>query len=229
MDWPRLLNRVVSLASLALVYYLGETGKDGGMINDIWAQAKLASPLAAMLSIWAWLGEKRERQQCQKEPNERLVDFIKSTNLQNFTVDKLAPAVSQMSSVLQNFAAIMGDVQSGLKVALTGHSLGAGCAIPATALLVALGIVPIRCAFFAPPRVGFKTTNDLVDQVTTSAYRNSNDPVTDVPFRAPPLWLYEQRPLRRGGPPPYRPPWEAHHIDNYVALEQSLNAAAVAA
>ena len=69
----------------------------------------------------------------------------------------------------------------------------------AVALLVAIGIVPCRAAFFAPPRVGFKKMHDLVDQVSTSAYRNANDPVTDVPFRAVPFWLYEQRPLLRGG------------------------------
>lgn len=120
-------------------------------------------------------------------------------------------------------AAIKADIAAGLKIAVTGHSLGAGCAVLGTALLVALGIMPIKCAFFAPPRVGFKMMNDLVDQVDTNAYRNSNDPVTEVPLRALPLWLYEQRQLRRGGPPPYRPPWDAHHIPYYVALEAALN------
>ncbi len=110
------------------------------------------------------------------------------------------------------------------KVALTGHSLGAGCAVLATALMVALGKPPICAAFFAPPRVGFKKVHRLVDQVPTAAYRNGNDPVTDVPFRARPLWLYEQRPLLRGGDA-CRPPWDAHHIDRYVALEEMLRAA----
>ena len=119
---------------------------------------------------------------------------------------------------------IKADVAAGLKIAVTGHSLGASCAVLATALLVATGIIPVRCAFFAPPRVGFKKMNDLVDQAPTAAYRNGNDPVTDVPLRAPPLWLYEQRSLRRGGGV-CRPPWDAHHIDNYVALEAALNPA----
>ena len=119
--------------------------------------------------------------------------------------------------------AIRADVSAGTPVALTGHSLGAGCAVLATALLVAQGIYPIRAAFFAPPRVGFKKMHDLVDLVVANAaYRNGNDPVTDVPFRAVPFWLYEQRPLRRGGGI-YRPPWDAHHIDNYIALELALN------
>jgi hypothetical protein len=120
-------------------------------------------------------------------------------------------------------AAIKTDLAAGLKISLVGHSLGAGCSVQMTAMLVALGIIPVRCAFFAPPRVGFKKMNDLVDQVQTTAYRNSNDPVPEVPVRALPLWLYEQRPLRRGGPPPYHPPWDAHHIANYVALEAAMN------
>ena len=112
-------------------------------------------------------------------------------------------------------------IQKDDKFALTGHSLGAGCAVLATALTVALGKPPVRAAFFAPPRVGFKKMHDLVDQVSTSAYRNANDPVTDVPFRAVPFWLYEQRPLLRGGDV-CRPPWNAHHIDLYVKLEEMM-------
>lgn len=118
------------------------------------------------------------------------------------------------------WSAMQGDE----KIAVTGHSLGAGCAILATAMMVALGRPPIMAAYFAPPRVGFKKMNRLVDQVPTAAYRNGNDPVTDVPFRARPFWLYEQRPLLRGGEP-CRPPWDAHHIDRYVALEESLRLA----
>lgn len=126
-------------------------------------------------------------------------------------------------------ASIYKDLADGLKIALTGHSLGAGCAVQATSLLVALGIYPIRVAFFAPPRVGFKKMHALIDLVVeNAAYRNGNDPVTDVPFRAVPFWLYEQRPLRRGGDK-YRPPWNAHHIDNYVALVDALNPPAGAA
>ena len=109
------------------------------------------------------------------------------------------------------------------KYAITGHSLGAGLAVISTARMVAKGHLPVRWAGFAPPRVGFKKMIDLVAQVPGTGYRNSNDPVTDVPFRAEPMWVYEQVPLRRGGPPPYRPPWDAHHIDNYVALEAALN------
>lgn len=117
---------------------------------------------------------------------------------------------------------IRDDVVAGNKVALTGHSLGAGCAILATALLVSYGIKPVRAAYFAPPRVGFKAMHELVSLVSTAAYRNGNDPVTDVPFRAVPFWLYEQLPLLRGGQI-CRPPWDAHHVDRYVALEAALN------
>lgn len=108
------------------------------------------------------------------------------------------------------------------KYAITGHSLGAGLAVIATARMVALGHPPLRWAAFAPPRVGFKKMIELVATVPGTGYRNGNDPVTDVPFRAEPLWVYEQVPLRRGGQPA-RPPWEDHHIPLYVALEAALN------
>lgn len=130
-----------------------------------------------------------------------------------------AVLMSVWDSMLEGIEA---DVKNGLQIAVTGHSLGAGCAIQAVALLVALGINPARAAFFAPPRVGFKKTHELVNQVSTAAYRNGNDPVTDVPFRAMPFWLYEQRPLLRGGDR-CRPPWDAHHIDLYVNLTDTLN------
>ncbi len=121
--------------------------------------------------------------------------------------------------------AIQADVRGGMKIAITGHSLGAGCAVLATALLVAEGVYPVRAAYFAPPRVGFSKMHKLIDLLpATAAYRNGNDPVTDVPFRAIPFWLYEQRPLLRGGEYS-RPPWDAHHITNYVALEAALNPA----
>ena len=123
----------------------------------------------------------------------------------------------------QMLTAIQADVKSGLKIAITGHSLGAGCAVLAVGLLVTLGIIPVRWAAFAPPRVGFKKLVELVATASGTGYRNSNDPVPEVPLRALPLWLYEQVALLSGGPPPYHPPWDAHHIENYVALEQSLN------
>ena len=128
-----------------------------------------------------------------------------------------------MSVWPEMIAAIKTDVSAGLKIALTGHSLGAGCTVLGVGMLVALGIVPVRWAAFAPPRVGFKQLIELVAKSVGTGYRNSNDPVPEVPIRALPLWLYEQVPLLLGGPPPYRPPWNAHHIENYIALEASLN------
>lgn len=107
------------------------------------------------------------------------------------------------------------------KYAITGHSLGAGLAVIATARMVGKGRPPIRWAAFAPPRVGFKKMIDMVATVPGTGYRNGNDPVTDVPFKAEPLWIYEQVPLIRGGAACH-PPWDAHHIPLYVALEESL-------
>lgn len=119
--------------------------------------------------------------------------------------------------------AIRADVAAGLKIALTGHSLGGGGSIMATGLLVALGIIPVRVAFFAPPRVGFKKLHDLVDRVeNNSAYRYGRDPVPEVPWRVLPFWLYLQRSLIRGGDPAL-PPWDDHHIANYVKLEAAVN------
>lgn len=126
----------------------------------------------------------------------------------------------------QMLASIQDDIKSEMKIAITGHSLGGGCAVLAVGLLVSIGIFPIQSSFFAPPRVGFKTLHELVDKVSTSAYRNGNDPVPEVLIRAIPVWLYEQRPLLCGGIS-VRPPWDAHHIPLYVALEETLNATPV--
>ena len=106
--------------------------------------------------------------------------------------------------------------------AITGHSLGAGLTVIAVARMVATGHMPVRWAAFAPPRVGFKKMIELVAEASGNAYRNGNDPVPDVPFRAEPFWIYEQVPLRRGGAV-CRPPWDAHHIDRYIELEAALN------
>lgn len=120
-------------------------------------------------------------------------------------------------------AAIRSDIAAGLKIALTGHSLGGGEAIMATGLLVSLGIIPVRVAFFAPPRVGFKKLHDLVDRVeNNSAWRYGRDPVPEVPWRVKPFWLYLQRDLISGGVAAL-PPWDDHHIANYVALEAQVN------
>jgi len=108
------------------------------------------------------------------------------------------------------------------KYAITGHSLGAGLAVMATACMVAANHPPVRWAAFAPPRVGFTKMIELVATVPGSGYRNGNDPVPDVPFRAEPMWVYEQVPLLRGGDRQH-PPWDAHHVPLYVALEAALS------
>ena len=119
---------------------------------------------------------------------------------------------------------IRNDIKEGLQIAITGHSLGAGCAVLAVGMLVAIGIMPVRSAFYAPPRVGFKKLHQLVDQASTIALRNGNDPVPEVPFRVLPFWLYLQRQLAIGGDQQL-PPWSAHHIDFYVSLQAALIAA----
>lgn len=106
--------------------------------------------------------------------------------------------------------------------AICGHSLGAALAILATGRMVVMKHPPVQWAAFAPPRVGFQKLIELVATVPGNAYRNGNDPVTDVPFKEEPLWVYEQVPLIRGGAV-CRPPWDAHHIQHYVDLVNSLS------
>ena len=130
---------------------------------------------------------------------------------------------SGINAVLESiWPALIAAMSKDEKYAITGHSLGAGMALLATARMVAFKHPPVRWAAFAPPRVGFKKMVDLVATIPGNAYRNGNDPVTDVPFKAEPLWLYEQVPLRRGDEVCH-PPWDAHHIDLYVKLESELS------
>lgn len=81
MSWlVDIIKKGLPIAAVAVIGYLGETGKDGGFIKDVWAGAKTASPFAAMFAVLAWLSERRERQEAQRQCNERTVDFINSTN-----------------------------------------------------------------------------------------------------------------------------------------------------
>lgn len=108
MNWQVLfsfLQKALALAVVAGVAYLGENGRDGGFVNDVWSQAKLASPFAAMLALLAWVDEKRERRACQKYLNERTVDFIQSTNLQTSSAAGVAGAVREMASAMREVGA----------------------------------------------------------------------------------------------------------------------------
>ena len=81
MRWMEdLLKKGVPLLVVAAIGYIGEHGSDGGFIKDIWTAAKTASPMAAMFAILAWLDEKRERRESQKQCNDRTLDFVNTIN-----------------------------------------------------------------------------------------------------------------------------------------------------
>lgn len=83
-----LLKKGVPIICVVVLGYAGEKGVDGGFIKDVWMAAKTASPFAAMLAIMAWLDEKRERREAQKQCNERTMDFVKTVNGMSVTFER---------------------------------------------------------------------------------------------------------------------------------------------
>jgi hypothetical protein len=83
-----LIKKGIPILGIAAIGYMGEHGTDGGFIKDIWTAAKTASPLAAMFAILAWLDERRERREAQKQCNDRTIEFVKATNLAISTFDR---------------------------------------------------------------------------------------------------------------------------------------------
>ena len=71
---------ILPLLALGGLGYLAETGSDGGFIKDVWAMAKTAGPFGAALALMAWLDERKERRDAQRQCNERTIDFVNSTN-----------------------------------------------------------------------------------------------------------------------------------------------------
>jgi len=98
-------------------------------------------------------------------------------------------------------------------VVFAGHSLGAAMALMMTGLFIDYGLAPIRTGAFAPPRAGDQTFVDAVTSVPFCAYRNGNDPVTQVPF-ALRDFPFRQVPLTQVG---RRRIWfpACHHFPNY--------------
>lgn len=82
------------------VAYLGQTGKDGGFIMDLWNAAKTASPFAAMFAILFFLDERRERREAQRQCNERTISFVESTNTQSTTLENIIEAINQLRATL---------------------------------------------------------------------------------------------------------------------------------
>ena len=108
MDWSKVfsfLQKLATMSAVAVVAYLGENGQDGGFVKDVWAQAKLASPFAAMLALMFVVDQIKERRTAQKELNERTIDFIKSTNLQTSTASDVLNTVKEMTAAMREVSA----------------------------------------------------------------------------------------------------------------------------
>jgi len=88
------------VAGFVGIAYLGQTGKDGGFIRDLWDAAKTASPFAAMFAILFFLDERRERREAQRQCNERTMSFVESTNEQASNLEKLIEAINQLRTTL---------------------------------------------------------------------------------------------------------------------------------
>lgn len=96
--WAKQIGMFIALGAVA---WLSESGQDGGFIKDLWSGAKTASPFAAMFAIIAWLSERKERQEAQRQCNERTIDFVQATNHQATAAEKVAAGLGQIVMVLQ--------------------------------------------------------------------------------------------------------------------------------
>ncbi len=83
-----LLKKATAIGVVLGIGYIGEKGSDGGFIKDVWAALKTASPPVAMVMFILFLDERRERRDCQKQLNERTVDFIQATNMANSSFER---------------------------------------------------------------------------------------------------------------------------------------------
>lgn len=76
------------------------------------------------------------------------------------------------------------------KIAVTGHSLGAGRAAVAAALFIGLKRPPVNLTVFGEPKPGFAKLSALIGGLPGATYVNGagaiHDPVTDVPLTFPP-------------------------------------------
>lgn len=83
------------------IAYLGQTGKDGGFIRDLWEAGKVASPFATMFAVLFFLDERRERREAQKQCNERTISFVESTNAHSSSLEDLVKAINQLGALIQ--------------------------------------------------------------------------------------------------------------------------------
>jgi hypothetical protein len=91
------LTKIAAVGGLTLIAYFAETGRDGGFIKDIWDAAKVASPFAAMFATFAWLSERGERRDAQRQCNDRTISFVEATNTQSGAIENMVAAVKQLA------------------------------------------------------------------------------------------------------------------------------------
>lgn len=84
-----------SLVVVGGLAYADQKGFGGDVLRDIWANAKTASPFAAMLCLLLLWDQIKERREAQKQCNDRTIDFIRSVNNGWRAVDKMADAVEK--------------------------------------------------------------------------------------------------------------------------------------
>lgn len=97
-----LLKKGLALGCLAVLAYLGESGKDGGFIKDIWSAAKTASPFAAMFAVMAWLSERTERRMTQQQCQDRTISFVEATNAQSNALEQMVEVVKRLGDALKS-------------------------------------------------------------------------------------------------------------------------------
>jgi hypothetical protein len=105
MNWDKLFSTVkatAAMAALAAVAYIGESGKDGGFIKDIWAAAKTASPFAAMFSVMMFLRADAAARRAQEELLERTISFVNAANQQSSALEKLTGTIKEIGGAITN-------------------------------------------------------------------------------------------------------------------------------
>ena len=117
-------------------------------------------------------------------------------------------------------------VLRGVKVLVSGHSLGAGRACILTAIMVSEGWAPNARICFGEPRPGYAQLGEFIKDVPARSYRNAgtwgHDLVTDVPFTLPEFPFVHPMPLIDIDVPPDQEivsRWSVfagHHLPLYV-------------
>lgn len=95
-----LIKKLSAVGLLAAAAYLGETGRDGGFIKDLWAAAKTAGTFGCLFATLAWLDERRRSSKAQEELLERTISFVESSNQGSRALEKMTDAVKEIGSVI---------------------------------------------------------------------------------------------------------------------------------